>query len=36
MNDRIATGSLWQEQRGEHQSSSAVLAWSESWLKPRD
>ena len=36
MNDRIATGSLWQEQRGDHPSSSAVLAWSESWLKPRD
>ena len=35
LNDRIATGSVWREQRGDHQSSSAVLAWSESWLKPR-
>ena len=32
---RIASGSVWREQRGEHQSTSAVLAWSESWLKPR-
>ena len=36
LNDRVATGSLWDEKRGEHQSSSAVLAWSESWLAPRD
>ena len=36
LNDRVATGATWLERRGEHQSASAVLAWSESWLKPRD
>ena len=36
LNGRVATGSPWREQRGDHASSSAVLAWSESWLKPRD
>ena len=36
LNDRVASGSLWRETRGEHQSTSAVLAWSESWLEPRD
>lgn len=36
LNGRIGAGAPWQEKRGEHQSSSAVLAWSESWLQPRD
>ena len=36
LNGRIGSGSPWLEKRGEHRSSSAVLAWSESWLKPRD
>ena len=36
VNGRIATGTPWQEQRGDHASTSAVLAWSESWLRPRD
>ena len=36
LNSRVATGATWLERRGEHQSASAVLAWSESWLKPRD
>ncbi len=35
LNGRIATGAPWREQRGDHASSSAVLAWSESWLRPR-
>lgn len=35
LNDQVAAGSIWREKRGDHQSSSAVLAWSESWLKPR-
>ncbi len=33
-NDRIATGTPWREKRGDRDSSSAVLAWSESWLQP--
>ena len=36
LNGRIGAGAPWLEKRGEHQSSSAVLAWSESWLQPRD
>ena len=36
LNDEVATGSIWREKRGDHQSTSAVLAWSESWLEPRD
>ena len=35
VNDEFASGSIWLEKRGDHQSSSAVLAWSESWLEPR-
>ena len=32
---RVAAGSVWPETRGDRQSSSACLAWSESWVKPR-
>ena len=32
---RAATGSVWPEMRGDRQSSSACLAWSETWVKPR-
>jgi len=32
---RVATGSVWPETRGDRQASSACLAWSETWVKPR-
>lgn len=35
MNGRIAGGSPWPEMRGDRQGSSATLAWSETWVKPR-
>ena len=35
MNGRVATGRPWPETRGDRQSSSACLAWSETWVKPR-
>jgi hypothetical protein len=35
MNGRIAPGSVWPEMRGDRQGSSACLAWSETWVKPR-
>jgi hypothetical protein len=35
MDGRVATGRVWPEMRGDRQSSSACLAWSESWVKPR-
>jgi len=35
LNGRIATGSVWAETRGDRQASSACLAWSETWVKPR-
>jgi hypothetical protein len=35
MNGRIATGLPWAEKRGDRDSSSACLAWSETWVKPR-
>jgi hypothetical protein len=35
INGNFATGSPWPEMRGDRQSSSACLAWSESWVKPR-
>ncbi|MCP5152639.1 MAG: hypothetical protein H6983_00645 [Ectothiorhodospiraceae bacterium] len=34
LDERYGTGSVWMEKRGEKQSSSAVLAWSETWVKP--
>jgi hypothetical protein len=35
MDGRVAAGSVWPEMRGDRQSSSACLAWSETWVKPR-
>ena len=35
MDGRVATGRVWPEMRGDRQSSSACLAWSETWVKPR-
>jgi len=35
LNGRAATGSVWLEMRGDRQGSSATLAWSETWVKPR-
>jgi hypothetical protein len=35
MNGAVATGQPWPETRGDRQSSSACLAWSETWVKPR-
>jgi hypothetical protein len=32
---RVAAGRVWPEMRGDRQSSSACLAWSETWVKPR-
>jgi hypothetical protein len=34
MNARFASGRVWAEMRGDKQSSSACLAWSETWVKP--
>ena len=34
-NGRFATGQPWAEVRGDRQASSACLAWSETWVKPR-
>ena len=35
MNSRFASGAPWEETRGDRPSSSCVLAWSETWVKPR-
>ena len=35
MGGRVATGRVWPEMRGDRQGSSACLAWSETWVKPR-
>ena len=35
LNGRVAPGLPWPEMRGDRQSSSACLAWSETWVKPR-
>jgi hypothetical protein len=32
---RVAAGQVWPEMRGDRQGSSATLAWSETWVKPR-
>jgi hypothetical protein len=32
---RFAPGAPWMEMRGDRQSTTACLAWSESWVKPR-
>ncbi len=34
MNGHFASGKPWAEKRGERQSSSCVMAWSETWVKP--
>lgn len=35
VNGRVAVGRPWPQMRGERQSSSACLAWSETWVRPR-
>ena len=35
VNGKVAAGSVWPEMRGDRQGSSATLAWSETWVKPR-
>ena len=35
LNSEVAAGTPWPEMRGDRQSSSACLAWSETWVKPR-
>jgi hypothetical protein len=35
-NGRFAAGVPWSEMRGDRESSSACLAWSETWVKPRE
>jgi hypothetical protein len=35
LNGKFASGTPWGEKRGDRDSSSACLAWSESWVKPR-
>jgi hypothetical protein len=35
INGRVAAGQPWPEMRGDRQGSSACLAWSETWVKPR-
>jgi hypothetical protein len=34
LNGRFASGRPWAETRGDRQSSSCVLAWSETWVRP--
>jgi hypothetical protein len=35
VNGKVATAKVWPEMRGDRQGSSATLAWSETWVKPR-
>ena len=35
INGSVVSGQPWAEMRGDRQSSSACLAWSESWVRPR-
>ena len=35
INGKFATASPWAEMRGDRQGSSATLAWSETWVKPK-
>ena len=35
LNGKSAAGKPWLEMRGDRQSSSACLAWSETWVKPK-
>ena len=35
VNGEVASGKAWLEKRGDREASSACLAWSETWVKPR-
>lgn len=35
LNNKAAAGKAWPEKRGDRDASSACLAWSETWVKPR-
>lgn len=35
LNGKVAAGALWLEKRGDRDSTSACLAWSETWVRPR-
>ena len=35
VNGKVAAAQVWPEMRGDRQGSSATLAWSETWVKPR-
>ena len=35
LNGKVAAGQVWPEMRSDRQGSSATLAWSETWVKPR-
>lgn len=35
VNGKVASAHVWPEMRGDRQGSSATLAWSETWVKPR-
>ena len=35
VNGKVAAAHVWPEMRGDRQGSSATLAWSETWVKPR-
>ena len=35
LNGKLAAGTPWTEKRGDRDSTSACLAWSETWVKPR-
>jgi hypothetical protein len=35
VNGKVAPAGVWPEMRGDRQGSSATLAWSETWVKPR-
>jgi hypothetical protein len=35
INGKVASNNVWPEMRGDRQGSSATLAWSETWVKPR-
>jgi hypothetical protein len=35
LNGKVASGKPWLEKRGDRDASSACLAWSETWVKPR-
>jgi hypothetical protein len=35
LNGKVAAGTPWMEKRGDRDSTSACLAWSETWVRPR-